>query len=30
LIAQAMDLMEAFVAEVRARAQPKANALANA
>jgi aminotransferase len=30
LIAQAMDLMEAFVAEVRARAQPKAAALANA
>jgi aminotransferase len=30
LIAQAMDLMEVFVAEVRARAQPKANALANA
>jgi aminotransferase len=30
LIAQAMDLMEAFVAEVRARAQPKSTALANA
>ena len=30
LIAQAMDLMEAFVAEVRARSQPKATALANA
>lgn len=30
LIAQAMDLMEAFVAEVGARSQPKATALANA